>query len=72
VARALGELILIGFDEQQILNLAWALQSNCSNKESLEADLNRYGSLKKLIEGLNEELRKLQTQKSQWKQKEIV
>ena len=41
MARALGDLILMGFDEQQILNLAWALQSNCSNKESLEADLNK-------------------------------
>jgi DNA-binding transcriptional MerR regulator len=35
VASALGELILMGLEEQQILNLAWALQSNISNKESL-------------------------------------
>jgi hypothetical protein len=62
VARALGELILFGFDDQQILNLAWALQSNTSNKESLEADLKKYGSLKHLIEGLNQEARKLEGQ----------
>jgi hypothetical protein len=62
VARALGELILIGFDDQQILNLAWALQSNTSNMESLEEDLKKYGSLKKLIEGLNQESRKLESQ----------
>jgi hypothetical protein len=35
-----------------------ALQSNTHDKESLEADLKKYGSLKKLIEGLNQELRK--------------
>ena len=62
VARALGELILFGFDDQQILNLAWALQSNTSNKESLEEDLKNYGSLKKLIEELNQEARKLEGQ----------
>ena len=62
VARALGELILFGFDDQQILNLAWALQSNIGNKESLEADLKKYGSLKQLIEGLNQEARKLESQ----------
>jgi hypothetical protein len=42
--------------------LAWALQSNTSNKESLEEDLKKYGSLKKLIEGLNQELTKLESQ----------
>ncbi|MGC1928034.1 MAG: hypothetical protein WA667_03615 [Candidatus Nitrosopolaris sp.] len=57
VARALSELILMGFNDQQILNLASALQSNTSNKESLEGDLNKYGSLKKSIEELNEGLR---------------
>ncbi|MGC1930588.1 MAG: hypothetical protein WA667_16590 [Candidatus Nitrosopolaris sp.] len=62
VARSLGELILMGFDDQQILNLAWALQSNTSNKESLEADLKKYGSLKKSIEELNQELRILESQ----------
>ena len=62
VARALGELILFGFDDQQILNLAWALQSNIGNKESLEEDLKKYGSLKQLIEGLNQEARKLESQ----------
>jgi len=62
IARALGELILFGFDDQQILNLAWALQSNTSNKESLEEDLKKYGSLKQLIEGLNQEVRKLEGQ----------
>ena len=61
VARALGELILFGFDDQQILNLAWALQSNLGNKESLEEDLKKYGSLKQLIEGLNQ-ARKLEGQ----------
>jgi hypothetical protein len=62
VARPLGESILVGFEDQQILNLAWALQSNTSNKESLEEDLKKYGSLKQLIEGLNQEARKLQGQ----------
>jgi len=62
VARALGELILFGFDDQQILNLAWALQSNLGNKESLEEDLKKYGSLKQLIEGLNQEARRLESQ----------
>jgi hypothetical protein len=62
VARALDELILFGFDDQQILNLAWALQSNLGNKESLEEDLKKYGSLKQLIEGLNQEARKLEGQ----------
>ena len=52
----------MGFNDQQILNLAWALQSNTSNKESLEADLKKYGSLKKSIEELNQELRILESQ----------
>ena len=59
---SLGELILLGFDDQQILNLAWALQSNISIKESLEEDLKKYGSLKKLIEGLDQESKKLEGQ----------
>jgi hypothetical protein len=63
VSKILGELMLIGFDDQQILNLAWALQSNTSDKESLEADLNRYGGLKKSIEALNQELKILESQK---------
>jgi hypothetical protein len=46
VAKALSELISIGFNDQQILNLAWALQSNTRNKESLEADLKKYGNSK--------------------------
>jgi hypothetical protein len=62
VARALGELIFMGFDDQQILNLAWALQFDTSNKESLEEDLKKYGSLKQLIEGLNQEVRELENQ----------
>jgi len=62
VSRALGELVLMGFDDQQILNLAWALQFNTSNKESLEEDLKKYGSLKQLIEGLNQEVRELENQ----------
>ncbi|MGB6594992.1 MAG: hypothetical protein WBE68_26110 [Candidatus Nitrosopolaris sp.] len=65
VAKALGELILMGLDDQQILNLAWALQSNISNKESLEADLKKYGSLKNSIEELNQELRLLESQNKQ-------
>lgn len=62
VARVLGELIMFGFDDQQILNFAWALQSSTINKESLEEDLKTYGNLKKLIEGLDQELRKLKSQ----------
>jgi DNA-binding transcriptional MerR regulator len=65
VASALGELILMGLEDQQILNLAWALQSNISNKESLEADLKKYGSLKKAIEELNQKLIMLQSQNKQ-------
>jgi hypothetical protein len=61
VAVALGELSLLGFDDQEIFNLALALQSNINNKESLEADLNKYGSLKRLIEELTEELRILES-----------
>jgi hypothetical protein len=62
IARAMGELINFGFDDQEILNLAWALQSNISIKESLEKDLKKYGSLKKLIEGLDQESKKLESQ----------
>jgi hypothetical protein len=65
VAKALSELMLIGFNDQQILNLAWALQSNTSNKESLEADLKKYGNLKKSIEALNQEITILQSQNKQ-------
>ncbi|MGB8935336.1 MAG: hypothetical protein WCC17_09550, partial [Candidatus Nitrosopolaris sp.] len=65
VDKAFGELILMGLDDQQILNLAWALQSNISNKESLEADLKKYGSLKNSIEELNQELRLLESQNKQ-------
>jgi len=61
-AIVLGELIMFGFDDQQILNFAWALQSSTINKESLEEDLKTYGNLKKLIEGLDQELRKLKSQ----------
>jgi phosphoglycolate phosphatase-like HAD superfamily hydrolase len=57
VSRILGELMLMGFDDQQILNLAVALQSYTSNQEYLEADLNRYGDLKKSIEALNQQLK---------------
>ena len=62
-ARALDELTLSGFDVAQILNLALALQSNISNKESIEADLKKYGTLKQLIEGLNQEVRELENRK---------
>jgi hypothetical protein len=62
VGRALRELILFEFDDQLILNLASALQSEASSKDSLEEDLKKYGSLKKLIDGLNQEVRKLETQ----------
>jgi DNA-binding transcriptional MerR regulator len=61
VAVALSELSLFGFNDQEIFNLALALQSNVSNKESLEADLNKYGSLKRLIQELTEELRILES-----------
>jgi hypothetical protein len=63
VARALDELTLSGFDVAQILNLAWVLQSNISNKEPIEADLKKYGSLKQVIEGLNQEVRELENRK---------
>lgn len=62
VARAVTGLLSIGLSDQQILNLAWALQSDINNKESLEADLNKYGSLKKAIEGLNQGLRNVECQ----------
>ena len=62
-ARALDELTLSGFDVAQILNLALALQSNISNKESIEADLKKYGTLKQRIEGLNQEVRELENRK---------
>jgi predicted RNase H-like nuclease (RuvC/YqgF family) len=62
IAGALGELIYFGFDDQEILNFAWALQSNISIKDSLENDLKKYGSLKKLIEGLDQESKKLEDQ----------
>jgi hypothetical protein len=39
--------------------LAWALLSDTRNRDSLEAD---YGSLKKAIEGLQEESRNLESQ----------
>ena len=58
----MGELIYFGFDDQELLNLAWALQSNISIKESLEEDLKKYCSLKKLIEALDQESRKLEGQ----------
>lgn len=48
-----------GFNHQQILNLAWALQSN---SKSLEADLKIYGSLKKSNETLNKELKMLESE----------
>jgi len=65
IARALGELINFGFEDQEILNLAWALQSNISIKESLEKDLKKYCSLKKIIEGLDQESKKLEGQNKQ-------
>jgi len=61
VAVTLNELSLLGFNDQEIFHLALALQSNISNKESLEADLNKYGNLKRLIEELTEESRILQS-----------
>ena len=67
VARALDELTMSGFDVAQILNLAWALQSNISNKESIEADLKKYGTLKQQIEGLNHEVRELENRKKSMK-----
>jgi hypothetical protein len=61
VVVALNELCLSGFTDQEIFNLALALQSNIKNKDSLEADLNKYGSLKRLIEELTQELRILES-----------
>ncbi len=52
----MNDLMESGFNHQQILNLAWALQSN---SKSLEADLKIYGSLKKSNETLNKELKML-------------
>ena len=52
-----------GFNHQQILNLAWALQSNRHNThKSLEADLKIYGSFKKSNETLNKELKMLESE----------
>jgi hypothetical protein len=61
VAVALNELSLLGFNDQEIFNLALALQSNVSNKDSLEEDLNKYGNLKRLNEELTEQLRILES-----------
>jgi hypothetical protein len=57
------DLLFTGLDEKQILNLAWALQANARDLVWLEADLNKYGNLKKAIESLGQELKDLESQK---------
>jgi hypothetical protein len=59
----LFDLLFIGLDEKQILNLTWALQANARNLVLLEADLNKYGNLKNAIERLGQELKDLESQK---------
>ncbi|HET7147660.1 MAG TPA: hypothetical protein VFI73_04095 [Candidatus Nitrosopolaris sp.] len=63
VARVLGELILMGFDDQQIIDLAWTLRSYSSNKDALEEDLIKYGSLNNVIAGLNQQVGELENRK---------
>jgi hypothetical protein len=45
-------LLATGFTGQQILDFVWFLQSLYNNTESLLADMNKYGSIKKTIEVL--------------------
>lgn len=59
------DLLFTGLDEKQILNLAWTLQANARNLVWLEADLNKYGNLKKTIESLGQELKELDSQKKE-------
>jgi hypothetical protein len=43
-------LLATGSSDQQMLSLAWFLQSVYSNSETLLADIHKYGSPKKAIE----------------------
>jgi len=59
-------LLSIGFTYQQMLNLAdlaWFLQSINVNLQSLQADVNKYGSFKKALEVLDQKSRNLESQK---------
>jgi DNA-binding transcriptional MerR regulator len=61
VAQVVIGLLQIGVSVQQILNMAWYLQSVNSNLESLQAELDKYG-LKKTIELLSQKLANLESQ----------
>jgi hypothetical protein len=68
----LFDLLFIGLDETQILNLTWALQANARNLVLLEADLNRYGNLKNAIERLGQELKDLESQKKKHELNDVM
>jgi hypothetical protein len=64
--RVVTGLLSIGFTYQQMLNLAdlaWFLQSVNVNLQSLQGDVNKYGSFKKALEVLDQESRNLESQK---------
>lgn len=64
--RVVTGLLSIGFTYQQMLNLAdlaWFLQSINVNLQSLQADVNKYGSFKKALEVLDQKSRNLESQK---------
>jgi len=64
--RVVTGLLSIGFTYQQMLNLAdlaWFLQSINVNLQSLQADVNKYGSFKKTLEVLDQKSRNLESQK---------
>lgn len=61
VAQVTG-LLATGFSNQEILDFALFLQSLYNNTESLLADLNKYGSVKKTIEVLSQKLGNLESQ----------
>jgi len=64
--RVVTGLLSIGFTYQQMLNLAdltWFLQFINVNLQSLQADVNKYGSFKKALEVLDQKSRNLESQK---------
>ena len=64
--RVVTGLLSIGFTYQQMLNLAdltWFLQSVNVNLQSLQGDVNKYGSFKKALEVLDQKSRNLESQK---------
>ena len=63
VAQVLTGLLQIGVSTQEILNMAWFLQSVNSNLESLQAELDKY-DIMKTIEVLNQKLANLESQTS--------